>query len=180
MWYKLVEWGGNGMTDKRIYLLAIFDKDTQRRMTGYYAALTAHGLIGQQTTDIPYHFTLGDIETEHEAEIVARTEEVCATTQPIEFRMDHIGLFGLKVLFLEPNMNFELLQLQSSLFPGCGHGYTSWAAHGTILLDEPEAILKAVPLAAQKFTAFPARIESVAVYEFFPVRFIKEIQLGTS
>jgi 2'-5' RNA ligase len=166
------------MADKRTYLLAVFDDETQRRMAEIYSVLTAQGLIGQQTKGIPCHFTLGDVETERETAIVARAEEICADFTPIEFRMDHVGLFGLKVLFLEPNMNFELLQLQSALFPGCGHGYTPWTAHGTILLDEPENILKAVPLVAERFEPFAARIESVAIYEFFPTRFIKSIRLG--
>ncbi|GHV06089.1 hypothetical protein FACS1894217_04100 [Clostridia bacterium] len=166
------------MADKRTYLLAVFDEDTQQRMAGYYEILTAKGLVGQQTKDIPYHFTLGDVETEREADIVEKTEEICANSTPIEFRMDHIGLFGSNVLFLEPNMNFELLELQSKLFPGCGHGYTPWTAHGTILLDEPDNILKAVPLLAQSFRAFASRIESVSIYEFFPTRYIGQIRLG--
>jgi len=166
------------MGDKRTHLMAVFDDETQRRMAEIYAVLTAQGLVGRHTKDIPYHFTLGDVEAERETAIVARAEEICSTFTPIEFRMDHIGLFGLKALFLEPNMNFELLQLQSKLFPGCGHGCTPWTAHGSILLDEPENILKAVPLVAERFAPFTARIELVAVYEFFPTRFIKEVRLG--
>jgi len=89
--------------------------------------------------------------------------------------MAYVGLLGLKELFLAPNMNFELMKLQIYLFPGSGHGYHPWAAHGTILIDEPDSILKAVPLVAQRFSPFLARIESVAVYEFYPTRLIREV-----
>ncbi|MDR2504500.1 MAG: 2'-5' RNA ligase family protein [Oscillospiraceae bacterium] len=166
------------MSDKRLYLLAVFDGETQRRMAGYYDVLTVQGLVGQQTKGIPYHFTLGDTETEREAAVIMQAEEIAARFEPIEFRMDHIGLFGLNVLFLEPAMNFELMRLQNNFFSDCGYGQRSWAAHGTILIGEPEAILRAVPLLAEHFEPFSARIESVAVYECFPVRFVKQVGLG--
>ena len=52
-----------------------------------------------------------------------------------------------------------------------------WAAHTTLLMDEPEAILRAIPVAAEHFMPFRATIESLGVYEFFPERKIGEYPL---
>ena len=100
-------------------------------------------------------------------------DRVCSETACIDIKMDHIGLFGLSCLFIEPNINFELLGLQKKFFDDCGNGIHPWTAHATLLIDAPEAILKAIPLVAKIFQPFEARIESIALYEFFPARLIK-------
>ena len=162
------------------YFIAKLDGATQTRMAGYYDVLRAEGLIGSQTKDIPYHFTLDDydIAEADEAALAAQMEEICAGTSQFDLRMDHLGLFGLRVLFLEPNVNFELLQLRRSFSPGDCGGAHRWAAHATVLLDEdPDAILRAIPLLARRFEPFIARVESVMLWEFPQKRLIKECYL---
>jgi hypothetical protein len=165
------------MNNKALYLLAQFDSNTQDILAGYYETLTQHGFIGKQTKGIPYHFTLGSCGTDEEENLKLKLDEVCRDFKPIEIKLDHIGLFGLNVLFIEPNMNFELLQLQNRFFNNCGNGFHPWTAHATILLDEPDEILRAIPILAANFKPFKACIESVGLYEFFPTRFIKECKL---
>ena len=165
------------MDNKALYLLAQFDDNTQEILAGYYEILRQQGFIGRQTKNIPYHFTLGSYGTEHEENLKIKLDEVCRDFKPIEIKLDHLGLFGMNVLFVEPNMNFELLQLQNSFFSNCGNGFHPWTAHATILLDEPDEILRAVPILAANFKPFKACIESVALYEFFPTRFIKKCEL---
>lgn len=161
------------MADKRLYPLAILDDETQKRMEAYYALLTERGYIGRQTKNIPYHFTLGDTDTANELSLLEQAGKICAETAPIPFRMDHVSLFGQSVLFLSPNVNIEMLELQSRFFPGCGRGYNPWTAHATILLDESDIILSSIPIITEKFKAFEAQIIAVAIYEFFPTRHIK-------
>lgn len=165
------------MADKELYLLAQFDEVTEKKLEGYYEVLQEHGFVGKQTKNIPYHFTLGSYYTDYEEQLIHKMDEVCSNTYCIDFSLDHIGLFGLKVLFVEPNMNFELLNLQKSFFNNCGNGYHPWSAHATILMDEPEVILRALPIVVDNFKAFKAQIKSVGLYEFFPTRFIKECNL---
>jgi 2'-5' RNA ligase len=166
------------MSEKRLYPLAVLDEATQKKMAEYYALLTEQGYIGRQTKDIPYHFTLGDTDTANEASLLQQAEKICTETSPITFRMDHVSLFGQSVLFLSPNMNIEMLEMQSRFFPGYGKGYNPWTAHATILMEEPEVILASVPIITEHFKAFEAQIVAVAVYEFFPTRHIKTFQLG--
>ena len=165
------------MQEKALYLIAIFDNQTQNILTGYYEILLQNGFVGNQTKDIPYHFTLGSRGIDYEEQMVNELDKICSETICININLAYIGLFGLKVLFIAPNMNFELQKLQNSFFDNCGNGYHYWAAHATLLLDEPHTILKALPIVADKFKPFKAQIESIALYEFFPARLIKECKL---
>ena len=170
------------MQEKSLVLITQFDEETQNILVGYYDILRQNGFTGSQTKDIPYHFTLGShvYSIDCEKQLVDDLERICAETTRIDINLGYIGLFGLKVLFIAPNMNFELLKLQQSFFPDCGNGYHPWAAHATLLLDEPEMILKALPIVVENFKPFKAKIESVALYEFFPghLRLIKEYRLN--
>jgi len=160
------------MADKALYFIAKFDKQTQNILSGYYDVLRQNGFDGNQTKNIPYHFTLGSRSIDFEHQSMVDLERVCAGTPSFEINLAHIGLFGLNVLFISPAMNFELLKLQQGLFPSSGNGYHSWVAHATLLIDEPETILKALPIVTNLFKPFKARIESIELHEFFPARFI--------
>jgi len=166
------------MKDKHLYLLAQFDQGTQERLSGYYDILRQNGLMGNQTKNIPYHFTLGKKDIDCEKQLIDDLEKICANTACIDIHLSHIGLFGLNVLFIAPDMNFELLTLQRNFFSLCGSGAYNWTAHATLLIDEPESILRALPIVAENFKPFIARIESIGLYEFFPMRFIKEFPLN--
>ncbi|MCL2811549.1 MAG: 2'-5' RNA ligase [Clostridia bacterium] len=165
------------MQDKALYVLAQFGEETQNILAGYYDVLYLNGFIGSQTKNIPYHFTLGSRSIDCEEQTINDLEKICSDTPCFEINLAHIGLFDLSVLFICPNMNFELLKLQQCFFPDSGNGYHLWVAHATLLIDEPEAIHEALLIVAQNFKPFKARIESVALYEFFSARFIYECKL---
>jgi len=165
------------MHDKALCFLAQFDEETQNTLVGYYDIFKQNGLIGKQTKDIPYHFTLGSRSIDYEKQMIEELDSVCSEIACIDINLSYIGLFGLNVLFYAPNMNFELLTLQNKFFNDCGNGYHQWAAHVTLLMDEPEAIQKSLPIAFENFGKIKARIESVGLYEFSPARFIKECKL---
>jgi len=165
------------MKDKFLCLLAQFDKETQERLTGYYDILRQNGFVGNQTNNLPYHFTLGKDDIDCEKKLINLLEKICANTACIDIHLSHIGLFGLGVLFIAPDMNLELLTLQQKFYPHCGNGAYNWTAHATLLMDEPDQIWKALPIVAKNFKPFKARIESIGLYEFFPMRFIKECTL---
>lgn len=166
------------MDEKSLYLLAQFDKETQKILTEYYDILQANGFVGKQTKNIPYHFTLGNMEIDYVKHPVDDYEKICGNTSGIDILLSHIGLFGLDVLFIAPDANYKLLELQQKFFPNCGNEVHSWTPHATLLMDEPENTIKALPLIAKHFKPFNARIESIGLYEFFPIRFIKELSLS--
>ena len=167
------------MEDKRIYLLAQFDEGTNKTLAEIYDKLVQAGLIGAQTKGIPYHFTLGSFDLDGESQVLERAQAVSHKTKAFDISLSHIGLFGLGVLFLAPSMNSELMNLHSDLVPDeeiCG--CHQWVAHATILIDRPENIQAAIPIVAQSFSPFAARIISIAAYEFFPQKFLAEYKFA--
>ena len=166
------------MQEKTLYLTANFDSATQDRLGDYYNTLFQNGFIGVQTKNIPYHFTLGSRSADYEEQTINELNNICSETPCIDISLGYIGLFEQRVIFVAPCMNFELQKLQNSFFNDCGNGCHKWAAHATLLIDEPQVILKALPIITEKFQPFKARIESVSLYEFFPKRFVKECILN--
>jgi 2'-5' RNA ligase len=166
------------LEEKRVYVLAQYDPDTQRRLNDLYQVLINHGFIGTQTKGIPYHITLGTFGVEDEAEVVMRAQAAAGAADAFTLRLAYLGLFGLNVLFVAPAVKRELLDLRNAVAPGgeSEDGFP-WVAHTTLLMDEPEAVQRAVPVAAKHFTPFRATVESVGVYEFFPERRIGEYPL---
>jgi len=166
------------MQDKALYLIAVFDDETQKILGEYYNILRNNGFVGTQTKDAPYHFTLGSYSSDKEVQLISKLENICSKTPCFDICFSYVGLFGLKVLFIAPNMNFELLKLQHSFFPDSGSGCHNWAAHTTLLMDEAEEILRAVPIISNNFKPFKATVERLEIYEFFPKRFVKSCMLG--
>ena len=165
------------MDEKKLYILAVFDDQTQQRLTALYGALRAQGFEGMQTKEIPYHFTLSDFDLEQEKRLCALLDAVAADTACVDFRFNHLGVFGTRVIFAEPNVSYEMLDLERRFCTECTVGDHYWTAHATLLMDEPEVITRALPLAAQLFEPFRARIERLSLYEFFPSRLIKTVDL---
>lgn len=159
------------MEDKHLYVVAQYDAETDKKLNDLYRKLADEGFIGTQTKGIPYHITLGTFEVGDEAEVVRRTQAAARATDAFTLRLAYIGLFGLHVLFVAPAVKHELLNLRHAVVPG---GETAeefpWVAHTTLLMDEPEVIQRAIPVAARQFEPFRATVESVGVYEFFPER----------
>lgn len=89
-------------------------------------------------------------------------------------------MFGLKVLFIAPAINTELLELYSGLLPNEPiSGYHNWVAHATILIDKPRNIETAIPIVAESFTPFAATIEKIGVLAFPPAKLIAQFELST-
>jgi 2'-5' RNA ligase len=157
--------------DKHVYAVLQFDAQTEMRLRGLYQALTENGFTGTQTKGIPYHITLGAFEPAAEAEVVRRMQEAARTLRAFSLRLTHVDLFGLNVLFIAPAVEQELLLLREAV-ASCGGSAEAfpWAAHITMLMDVPDAILRAVSVLAERFEPFQATAESIGVYEFFPER----------
>lgn len=166
------------MEEKHAYVLAQYDLDTQRRLDDLYQVLINHGFIGTQIKGIPHHITLGRFAVADEAEVVMRTQAAAGAADAFTLRLAYLGLFGLNVLFVAPAVKRELLDLRHAVAPG-GESADEfpWVAHTTLLMDESEAVQRAIPVAAKHFTPFRATVESVGVYEFFPERKIGEYPL---
>lgn len=151
------------MLTKFLCLIATFDEETSKPMKEIEGILNEAGIVGKQTPGIPHHITLAYFDVNQEFEVKQLLRDVCAKTVCFDLTFNHIGLFGLKVLFLAPNVNHELLEFHKSFEKNCIEDDMEWTAHATILIDEAENIRKALPLVAQNFQKLKARVESVSL-----------------
>jgi len=156
---------------KHLYVVAQFDAETDKRLNQLYLNLVNEGFIGTQTKGIPYHITLGTFEVDDEVDVIRRAHEAAGALPAFTIRMSYIGLFGLNVLFVAPAVKCELIHLRQRIVPGGGTAEEfPWVAHTTLLMDEPDTLYRAIPMAVKHFEPFRATIESVGIYEFFPER----------
>lgn len=163
------------MKDKFLCVLAQYDINTEKKLNEILEFLREAGFTGRQTQNLPNHITLGTFEPAMENELKNKIKELAGCTKKIKTSFNNIGLFGMEVLFIAPSVTHELLDLQNKFNNNIYDA--SWAAHTTMLIDNPDVILRALPVAAEKFTPFSGYIESISLYEFWPVRFIIEERL---
>lgn len=165
------------MAEKFLCIIATFDEETNRQMKEIEHVINEAGIFGTQTSNIPHHITLAYYDTSIEDEVNQLLQDVCAKIKSFDLEFNHIGLFGLKVLFLAPDVNYELLELHKSLNRDSGKDHQGLTAHATLLIDETRNIQKALELVAENFQHLSSRVVSVCLYEFFPSRFIAEYKL---
>ncbi len=164
------------MQEKLLYVMAQLDKDTCDKMRSIDRLLCRLGIEVKKPPKVPYHITLGSFPVDQEAEIRSLVEKTCKGLKQFPLSYNHIGLFGLNVLFFGPDVNEQLLKLQRP-FEDKRINLHDWTAHTTLMMDEPDVIMKALPVVAEQFTSFHATVDSVSLYEFWPSRRITECRL---
>jgi 2'-5' RNA ligase len=163
--------------DKKLYLLAELDDDTQKEFINIEKVILENGINGSQTKNIPYHITLCSYSVDNENKLIELLDNVVNDFKEIEISYSSLGLFGLKVLFANPDMNSELIKLYNYVKENGSAKDEHLAAHTTLLIDEPENILKVLPEVTKAFNAIHGKIKYISLYEFFPARFIKRIEI---
>jgi len=163
--------------DKKLYLLAELDNLSQEKIGKFEKIITENGFIGKQTKNIPYHITLCSFPTENEDYVISLLDTINEKINQIDLVINGFGLFGLNVLFLNLSMNLKLIELYHSVNKNSLNTDNDFAAHVTLLMDEPENIFKVLPEINKEFKAFSGKITNISLFEFFPKKFIKRIEL---
>lgn len=165
------------MAESFLTLMADYREEDQQSISVWYDALQSAGFTGTQTPGLNHHISLATFPPEQEAEAIALTKAVAARFAPVDVAICHVGVFpGGKVLFAAPDMSPELVALQKACDNGPLNGYP-WTPHTTMLVDEPEAIGRALPTLMQHFTPLMARIDRLHLCAFWPTREILTIDL---
>lgn len=90
------------MEEKCIYLIAQFDKNSNKKLAAIYDRLIEAGLIGEQANGVPYHITLGSFDLSEQAQIIERTQDICRKTKAFKINLSHIAMFGQRYYLLPP------------------------------------------------------------------------------
>lgn len=161
------------MSDKRLYILAGYDQQTEDRLQSIQNRLYETGFTGTQTKDIPLHITLGYYPSDKakESELEEFIQALAEKTEAFDITLNSVSIFEEgRVLFIAPDVNKKLIELKENF----GDSY-NWTAHTTMLIDEPCVILEALPTVLNEFSPLHGKITALHLYEFFPTRHIKTV-----
>ena len=157
--------------DKFITVFAVFDDKTQSILNDYQRKVFNLGYVGTQTMGIPFHLTLGSFPVECEHELVSRIKETCQTNFEFDIKLDKVNHFNNSVLFIEPEINEDLLKLHNIFDNNYANGFP-WHPHATIFCGIEEEVKTAKELLEANFECLNARIVGIQMGEFFPTRMI--------
>jgi 2'-5' RNA ligase len=159
------------MKDKFLCVMAGYDDNTEKKLSDIQNNLYEKGFVGNHTKNLPQHITLGTFPVNKEEEVVNLLKKVAKETRQFEITFNHIGIFGgSEVLFIAPDTNYSLLKLKENF----GESF-DWTPHTTMLIDEAENIIRAIPIVAEYFKKFQGRVQTIHLYEFWPARHILTI-----
>ena len=97
--------------NKFLTVMAVFDDETQQKLANIQKSIIKNVGEGTQTMGIPFHLTLGSYSTDSKCEVVAQIEKVASGAKPFEIFLIGYNTFSDKVLFLEPTIQQELIDL---------------------------------------------------------------------
>lgn len=161
------------MDKKILCVMAGYDDETEQYLAAIQNKLYKNGFVGTHTKNLPQHITLGIFSVEKETEIIDLVTRVSKEIKSFDITFNHIGVFeGSNVLFVAPDPNSKLFILKEYF----GDSF-NWTPHTTMLIDNPEAIYKAVPIVAEDFKAFQGKVRNIHLYEFWPARHILSLTL---
>lgn len=162
------------MAAKMLCVLAGYDDQTSQQLDMFKACLKDFKTL--ETKGLPHHITLCSVPTEKEAEIKRAMIEAANDIEAFPITFNHIGIFGgAKVLFISPDVSFSLLKLKERFSDSW-----NWTAHTTMLISEPDTLMKASAVLSKTFNAFVGHVDRLYLYEFFPARLICSIKLKKS
>ena len=155
-------------------VMAVLDGKTQAMLEKMQAEIIRNVGAGTQTMGIPFHVTLGSYPTESEADIVDKIKQVASNCARFEIELTGYNTFGDKVLFLEPNIPQELLDLRKSFECDYANGF-EWVPHATLFCGEEIEVQKARSLLPELAEPICAKIVGLELGEFFPPKKIIRI-----
>lgn len=165
------------MAEQIIVLMADWDDETQKALSGIYEDLAKEGFSGKQTQSIPYHISMCTFPVDKEAEALEAMKKACENCGPVQVHISHLGMFeGGKILFAAPERNAELERLHDFCDIGLPQEFP-WTPHTTIMIDEPDVIHAALPAVVKSFSPRVGTIKRLHLCAFWPTREIAAIEL---
>lgn len=163
--------------DKYLCILAELDENTQDKLQIYKKIISETGFTNKQIDGVPYHITLNTYSVEHEEYLNKFLDEINNKFKQIDVVYTSLGLFGLKIIYLNPAMNMKLIELYDFTKEKNNSKFNVFAAHTTLFIGEPENTLKLLPIFTEKAFKISGKLKYISLYEFFPAKLIKRIEL---
>ncbi|MBD5390627.1 2'-5' RNA ligase family protein [bacterium] len=155
--------------EKFLTVYAVLDDATQEVLSALQKQILMEFPNGTQTMDIPFHISLGSFPVKDKNELICRIANVLDKVSAFDITIDGMGHFNYTVVFAEPMINQDLIQLHELFVGNYADGF-DWHPHITLYCgeqEEGEYILKnyTVP-------KIQAKIVGIQLGEFFPTNMI--------
>jgi 2'-5' RNA ligase len=161
-------------------VIGLLNEASRSEIHKLWDKLAEHGLQSKVVQDgLPPHLTLAIYENISKDTVLSWVEQFAEgeRQQPVLF--NHMGIFFEQTVFIAPRVSEELLGFHRRFHSNLEghHGqlgwlYTplskEWVPHVTIMHNSPEENRAALPLIMKDFKVIKGRIESLAVYSFYP------------
>ena len=159
--------------DKFITVMAVLDDQTQEIMESIARDMLKKYGPDLKTKGIPYHISLGSYVPEDTEMIVERIKQVAKEKRLFEIKILGMNHFNNKVIFLEPELSEDLLNLHMHFDSDYANGFPGWMPHATLYIhEEPSEIEISEELQAKIESVKMAKVVGIELGEFFPAKFI--------
>ncbi len=166
------------MPEQIIVMMAVWDDETQKVLSGWYDELSRAGFKGKQTPGIPYHISMSTYPVDKEAQAAELIRAAADTFEPFEVQISHIGMFaGGQILFAAPDRNPKLDELHRACDLGVVQDHP-WTPHTTLMIDDAGVIQRALPTVVNSFRPLTGTIKSLQLCAFWPTREIAHLDLN--
>jgi 2'-5' RNA ligase len=161
-------------------VIGLLDDSSQRIFDALWRQLAAKGLESRVAAEgLPPHVTFAIYEGLSDARVLSWAEAFSKKEVQLAISFNHIGTFADQTVFLAPRVSDELLAFHKRYhsrleeYHGkAGWNFTpsseEWVPHATVMHNSPEENKAAIPFIMEQFAPFKAKIESLAVYKFYP------------
>ena len=156
------------MNDRKfLTVMAVFDSETQSKLSKIQDYLINNLSSGTQTMGIPFHLTLGSYPIDEIEGVIKRIKDVAHKTNSFDIKLVGYSHFGNRVFFLKPEITDDLVSLRRSFECDYANGF-EWIPHATLFCGEEDEIVKAMEIAPHLDFPVSARIVGIELGEFFP------------
>lgn len=148
------------MPETTVYLVAVFDQQTQRLFAETRSTLANSGLATTQIYKYG-HVSIGTFKKSAVGKLKTKTDCYAKHTAPFKIAFDEIGTFGQNVIFAKPTVNAPLRHLRGKFKSDFNFSY-EWEPHATMFMAEnADAFITAHKIISQTFKPLTATVSEL-------------------
>ena len=164
---------------KFLTVFAVFDDNTQYKLNALQKIISDNNIIGNMTTDIPFHISLGSYPLDMKEELINKIKAIASFENSFEKKKKKIQHFDNKVLFVKPRKNNNLIKLQKNFDNNFADGYKFYP-HITLFCGDKKQVKIVKQLIKNVFESFTGSITSLYLGEFYPTQIIYHEELQSN
>ncbi len=156
---------------KFLTVYIIFDEQTEISLQHIQNEILNRYPYGTQTMGIPFHISLGSFPLEAKEELEKRIKEISLSQSCFDMELVGLGNFNQQVLFMEPEVNEEIVRLHSLFEGNYSDGYP-WHPHVTLYCGTTEEVGTIQKELQPKIKRMSVRVTGIQMGEFFPTKLL--------